>query len=445
MRRLALGVLVSIGVHAVIVVGAVGLSAWRGLSLGRGVELVPITLEEVKELPLGPPPAGAAGEEEGGQQTPAPVRRRARPKAPRTAGTLAMGGPDAGAAPRPDGGAPARAVAAQGSAGPRKGDLRGYGPEGSRLTALLRLDRLRAAPEARATIAAVDEILRLLPDRRRLLDGTGLDLYRDFDALLIATPNPFDDTVTFLAARHRLADAELRAALDRAAVAGGRAIDWREEAGRPVGVRRAAEGDRDDRLFVLPEPGLAVIAPPAYARLLLGPTAPAGGDAGAPASRAGWTDLVARIDAEDGAMPEDAVFLLTATNLIRGAGGDTLRPVPGTRGSVDEESAPVRPAIPPLPRVLSLAAGVAPTTFLELTAEFGAAAQAAAWEMEWPAWKAKLLGNPLVLLAGLNPIVSRAELRRDDATVLLRTTATGEETRRVLQMIVNFARSGGAL
>jgi hypothetical protein len=81
-----------------------------------------------------------------------------------------------------------------------RGDVSAYGPEGSRLVAILRVDRLRAGPEARPYIAAVDDLLRLLPDRRRLLDETGLDLYRDFDALLVATPNPMDDTATFLAA-----------------------------------------------------------------------------------------------------------------------------------------------------------------------------------------------------------------------------------------------------
>ena len=40
--------------------------------------------------------------------------------------------------------------------------------------------------------AALDGLLMHLPDRRDLLDGTDIDLYRDVDALLIATPNPLD-------------------------------------------------------------------------------------------------------------------------------------------------------------------------------------------------------------------------------------------------------------
>jgi hypothetical protein len=426
MRRVVLALCASLVIHSAAVVAAFGVAVLRGLPLGRKVELVPITLQEVKDLPLGPPPTKPRAE------TAVVVPRRQARIVTRKDGTLPMGrdggaGPDA--LPTPD------ARPAPGDAAPVKepkpGDLRAYGPEGSRLTALLRLDRLRASPEGRGYIGPVDEILRLLPDRRRLLEGTGIDLYRDFDALLIATPNPFDDTVTFLAARHHLGDDKMRAALDRGATAAGRPITWREEAGRPVGVRaRAREDelarpDRDDRLFVLPQSGLAIIAPPAYAKLLLDRAAPR--DGGAPPPRRDWADLVGRIDAEDGAMPEDAVFMMTATNLLRAAGGGDALPsgVPAA-----------------LPKVITMVAGTTPTSFLELTADFAELSQARAWEAEFPTWKQKLLGNPLVLLAGLNPIISRADIHREEKQVFLRTTATPEETRRILQMIVNFARGG---
>ena len=49
---------------------------------------------------------------------------------------------------------------------------------------LLRLDRMRGTDYA----APVDDLLMHLPDCRALLQGTGLELFTDFDALLIATP-----------------------------------------------------------------------------------------------------------------------------------------------------------------------------------------------------------------------------------------------------------------
>jgi len=154
--------------------------------------------------------------------------------------------------------------------------LRSNGPDGSRLIALLRLDRLRDSPDSENTIAAVDRLLVLLPDRHRLIDGTGLDLYRDFDSLLIATPNPTDDSVTFLATRHHLTDAALKVGLDRAAKAMQRPIAWKTIAGRPVGIRQQSKSAvpvklaRDDRILVLPQPNLALMATPPYAALLLG-------------------------------------------------------------------------------------------------------------------------------------------------------------------------------
>lgn len=419
MRRVTLALGISFAVHVAIVLASFAVAAWRGFSLAPKIDVVPITIESIKELPLGPPPSAA----------PPPAVVQPRPKAVHRGGTVATGRADAGAPDArpetPDVRPPDVRIA-------KPGDLSASGPDGSRLTALLRLDRLRAAPEARTYISSVDEILRLLPDRRRLLDGTGLDMYRDFDSLVIATPNPFDDTVTFLAVRHHVTDERLREGLSRSAEAHGRPIAWHDEGGRPVGIRgrsdfanSAARADRDDRIFVLPAPGIAVIAPPAYAKLLL-QTAP---PAGTTAPRRDWTELVTRIDAEAGSLPDDAVFMMTATNLLRAAG----------LGRGDARTVPAgAPAA--LPKVLSVIAGASPVSFVQVVADFETAADAAAWEKEWPVWKQKLLGNPLLLLTGLSPILVRIETERDGRKLSLRTTASPEETRRVLQLIVTLSQ-----
>ncbi len=56
-----------------------------------------------------------------------------------------------------------------------------------------------------------------LPDGRDFVIGTGLDLFMDFEALLVATPNPLDPSVTFLAVRHHLDDAKAARGAERAA------------------------------------------------------------------------------------------------------------------------------------------------------------------------------------------------------------------------------------
>ncbi len=453
--------LYALGVSLALHVSATGVvlmtSVWQGWRLARNVdiELVTSKVPEVKELPLGPPPPPKAS---------GPARRRARPR-PRPAGDgVHLAVQDAGADAAPDGGAPSDGGAPDAgppspgrpdASGPRPRDLRDYGPEGSRLTALLRLDRLRASPQAAATIAVVDQLLRRLPDRRRLIDGTGLDLYRDFEALLIATPNPLDDAVTFLAARHRLSDADLMAALAKGAEAAGRPLVWSTEGGRPVGVRspRRAQGtdagvrvERDDRLLILPQPGLAIIAPPAYAALLLpdraarppgaGPV-DAGAVAGAPPALTAeerWRSLVARIDAEDSALPDGAVLMMTASNLL-GSGG---RRRPG-RAAAPEIAAPGGLTLPPFATVV---VGTAPRPFLEATGEFARTSDAIAWAERWPGLKQTLLGSPLLLLSGFSAIVARTEATREDAAFMLRTTASQEEMRRVLATIANLMGSG---
>jgi hypothetical protein len=462
MRRSLLALTVSLAVHLAVLAGAVAFGLWHTFSLVPSVRMQAISVDVVKDLPFGARPSNQPGPGSVPHVVAAKPRHRV---AVAHEGVAIPSSPDAGAAPaNPD------AMAAKGSDGGgvdggrrRPGDLRENGPEGSRLLALLRLDRLRASPDHDATIASVDQLLKLLPDRHRLIDDTGFDLYRDFDSLLIATPNPADDAVTFLAARHRLTDAALKAGLDRGAKAARKLIEWRPVDGRPVGIRRPAQSpsaptaalDRDDRILALPEPSLAIIAPPAYAALLLGSAAPArpdsspdagvAGESGAnpshkPAGRTSWRDLVARLDAEDSAMPEDAAFMMTATHLLF-PGGASGYVVPSTRGASDDTPPrPVGNAAGPVPETITLVVG-AEAPFIEIIAEFNSAADADQWERDLPTWKHKLLANPLVLLSGFSALVGRAQPSRDGNTLQVRADTTADELRRLLTLATTLARA----
>jgi hypothetical protein len=423
-RRLRLGLALSIVAHVLVVGALVGWGWLRGAGPSR-ID-VDITGMELKELPLGAPSPGAA---------PRP-RPRPRPSAPASAskqGTLATREAHAKARSGEDD--------ATDDAGPGPTDLGQLGPAGSRFTMLLRPDRLKDTPYA----APVDALLMHMPDRRDLLEGTGLSFYDDFEALLVATPNPLDYTVTFLAARHHVGDAALRAAVDRGARATGRVVAWRSEGGRPWGERRARAGatppvTRDARLIVLPAPGLVVVTPPAYRALLLAPARPAAArpDGGASAATDGgafgaaadagareagpgpsWAALLRRIDAETGLLPANAVAMASAVDLFQRRGNEPLVFL-----GVELE----------LPRALSVVLGVEPEPFLEITATFPSEAQAQRWEATWPVLKSKLRTNPYVVLGGLSPLVARLTSTRDGSAVLLRLTATEEETVRLLQV-----------
>lgn len=433
MRRTAVAFLASLGLHAALLAGAVWAAAGRAIV--PNIRVVPFTLTEVRELPLRTPPRARKPRAKADVARASRSVKRADP----------VKAPEARDPERPAG--PAGPASPEAAEARRRGDVSAYGPEGSSLVAILRVDRLRAGPAARPYVAAVDDLLRLLPDRQRLLERTGLDLYRDFDALLVATPNPLDATATFLAARHKVGEAALRAALGRGAKAGGRDIAWRKQRGRWVGVRRSpgSDGapDRDDRLFLLPAPGLLVVASPAYAKLLLDGTAAAAGGATAAGTDAGgggdWSGLVARIDAEDGAIPEDAVFVATATNLLRPG---AIAVTPGARGAGAESVPPLR--APASPRQVSILAGNGAAPFLELRAEFEQEDDARASAAQWPAWKRELLANPLVLFARMDPLLSRTEVERDGRTLVVRTPASSEELLRLLRMMAGFAARGDA-
>ncbi len=417
-RRWSLGLALSVAVHALAVGGLVGWSWLRGAAPSRiDVDITGLRLDELKDLPLGAP-----------AEAPRP-RPRARVRAPDSAekeGTLAT---------RDDHAKP-RAGDDEGDDGPGPTDLGQLGPEGSRFTMLLRLDRLKGTAYA----APVDALLMHMPDRRDLLEGTGLSFYDDFEALLVATPNPLDYTVTFLAARHHVGDVAMRAAVDRGARATGRVIAWRNEGGRPWGERRARGGatsapTRDARLIVLPAPGLIVVTPPAYRALLLAPARKAaapradGGrgrgrgavDGGAREATPSpsWATLLRRIDAESGLLPENAVAMASAIDLFKRRSDEPLIFL-----GVELE----------LPRALAVVLGLQPEPFLEITATFAGEAEARRWEATWPVLQRKLRTNPYVVLGGLSPLVARLTSTREGSAVRLRLTATEEETVRLLQV-----------
>ncbi|HSZ81941.1 MAG TPA: hypothetical protein VLA14_06655 [Polyangia bacterium] len=415
LRRWSLGVALSVAVHVAALVGVVAWSWFRGVGPSAiDIDVTGMHMQELEDLPLGAPPTGA-------QPTRARPRAHASPAQADKGGTLATR-----AEPTPPR-AGADDAADDEASGPGPTDLRQLGPEGSRFTMLLRVDRLKNTPFAEP----VDALLMRMPDRRDLLEGTGLSFYDDFEALLIATPNPLDYTATFLAARHHLGDVAMRSAIDRGARATNRVVAWRAQDGRPWGERHARgpasalPGARDERIIVLPAPGLVVVTPPAYRALLRAPARAAaadGGldagdvDGGAPAPS--WAALLRRIDDETGLLPADAVAMASAVDLFKRAPG---APPPALLG-VELE----------VPRALTVVMGVAPEPYFEITAAFADEAAARRCEESWPTLQRRLRTNPYLVLGGLSSLAARITATREGGTVRLRLTSSTDEAVRVL-------------
>ena len=419
-RRWSLALGLSVLVHLALIAMGLGLGS-RPFTGPVDIELTGIQGSELKDLPLGGPAAGHG---------PGHAPRRAHHRAPPAAeGTLA--GP-ADAREQPGKASP---IEDQDGPAPTS-DLAAYGPKGSRLTVLLRLDRLRGTD----FVAPVDALLARLPDRRDLMEGTDLDLFQSFDALLIATPHPLDPSVTFLAARHHLDDGGLRAALSRGAKATDRVIAWRSEGGRPVGERHPRRGlpagtppSRDDRIIVLAAPGLAIVTPPSYRGLLMAPHLPAGQagaapDGGADGGASGaidWASMLWRIGAEEGLMPPDGALMVSAVDIFKAANGAGGLP-------------PVLYGME-VPSAVSAVVGFDDdNVFLDVNGEFPTDGPAQHWETEWPTLQHKLSSNPLVLLGGFSPLLSHATLTRDGHAVHVHLSATHEETLRLLALALHM-------
>jgi hypothetical protein len=320
-------------------------------------------------------------------------------------------------------------------------DLGAYAPQGSRLTMLMRLDRLRGTDYA----APVAEMLMRLPDGRDFVTGTGLDLFTDLEALLVATPNPLDASVTFLAVRHHLDDAKVRAALTRGAKASDTTLTWRTQDGRPIAERHPLEARRrwrDDRLIMLAAPGLTVVTPRAYRALLLAPAAPpdggvaegtgpdggasgvSAGAASASAMKGGWATLLTRIDAEEGLMPPDGAVMVNAVDMFR------------SRAAAPGEAPELYGM--PIPAAINAVIGIADAPSLDVTAEFKTDAPAKQWEAQWPTVQRKLRTHPLLVLSGFSTLVTRAQLEREGRSVRLHLAVSHDETLRLLMMASHF-------
>ncbi|MCA9692171.1 MAG: hypothetical protein KC636_21395, partial [Myxococcales bacterium] len=133
--------------------------------------------------------------------------------------------------------------------GEKRSNVEKLGPPGSHYFVLIaprKVAKLKFATQ-------VVDIMSALPDFIFIIDGAGFDVLRDFDYILLTSPNLAVVSFTFVTVQYRLPQSEVQAGLDRAAAAQGLVINWEEQGGRLVGdpVPKDPEvRDRDTRVFV---------------------------------------------------------------------------------------------------------------------------------------------------------------------------------------------------
>jgi hypothetical protein len=240
-------------------------------------------------------------------ETRGPGKKLASRAAPRDAGVPADASVDAAA---PDGGSP--------TVGPALADL---APGDAALVLALRMDRIRGSPYEHS----VRRLLEVFYDHKTLLWSSGLDPVRDFEAMLIATPNPYRVTRTFLVARHNLPLRRIRRALNQATRFKNKRMRWRRSGPVLRGeIPSPPKLPHDPRVVLLRE-RLVMLTDPQHIPLLstdllsAAPRPGAGGsaDAGAQRTGKGWLDSMDRLDSAGGGTKEGPGLLLMAINIPR--------------------------------------------------------------------------------------------------------------------------------
>lgn len=295
-------------------------------------------------------------------------------------------------------------------------DLRNYGPGNARMTALVRLDRLRGT----AIESHANTLIRAIPDYRILLDGTNFDAINELDALFMASADPTHLHETFLAVRHGFETEELQTLLDNRFAD---PVKWELDGERPIRPLVPDTGRyRDPRRLLLASPGLALVGKPEWFEELIGPVDPdsdlgrelADSEEGPTAFQ--LIDGLAKI--EEVADREDMVILISAYGLIFFA-----------------------PGVGRLPRFeavrLSLTNPANPKLTIDL--RFATSALARDFARDCPRMQRQIIGGiPLARALGIASLVERLDCSHDDDYVTVTGTYTERELSNALQIAAPF-------
>ncbi|MBC8072077.1 MAG: hypothetical protein IAG13_27400 [Deltaproteobacteria bacterium] len=147
--------------------------------------------------------------------------------------------------------------------GKRHSEAAALGPTNSTFYGLLVPKKIRKLSFADKAL----DIMAPLPDFAYLVGGGGFDALRDFDHIVIASPDIRDVRQTFLAVDYKIPRAEVQRAIERAAARNDESVEWIEEngivRGNPTPLD-ASERDLDPRFFMLLEDGIAVYIRPEF-------------------------------------------------------------------------------------------------------------------------------------------------------------------------------------
>jgi hypothetical protein len=254
------------------------------------------------------------------------------------------------------------------------------------------------------------DIMAPLPDFEMLIDKGRFDALRDFDHIVIASPNIQDWTQTFLAVDYRISREEVQRAIERAAAADGQVVEWVEDGGPLRGNPRPKDPEADDpdnRWFVFLEGKVAIYVREEFLPSIL--AGPAGDDR---KTAGNFVANLAKLRRSADRQPEagmQLVFKGIRRSLRKGikVGG---KPLPFK-----------------IPDELEISASAAEEPELVIRFEFETAADARTFG-EW--WESEVLLDALDFGTKLvaAPIYRQLAVERDGVRVALRGQLTTDQT-----------------
>lgn len=290
------------------------------------------------------------------------------------------------------------------------------GPGSSNFFMLLSAKKVSGLPFADAIV----EIMSPLPDFDFIVTGGGFHALKDFNYIVIASPNLRDLTQTFLAVEYRLSQAEVQAGLDRAAAAEGLKIDWEVRDGRTMGNPKpiaAPDQDDDPRWFVFLDDDVAV-----YVRDEFLPAITTGPDETKGDTAGNFVANLTKLRTFAAREPRAGLQLV-------------LKDI---RASVKLKKEPPFP----IPNNLELMAEAASSPELVVKSEYLDAVEATQMERQWSEDLPQFIDDKVPFYARfmVRSFYDATELARDDKALNLRADFTKDQAKFILEQIAEQAR-----
>lgn len=290
------------------------------------------------------------------------------------------------------------------------------GPGSSNFFMLLSARKVSSLPFADAIV----EIMAPLPDFEFIITGGGFHALKDFNYIVIASPNLRDLTQTFLAVEYRLPQREVQAGLDRAAAAEGQQIAWEVRDGRLMGNPRpiaAPDEDDDPRWFVFLDDDVAV-----YVREEFLPAITAGPDAAKGNTAGNFVANLTKLRSFAAREPRAGLQLV-------------LKDI---HASVKLKKEPPFP----LPNNLELMAEAATSPELVIKSEYLDDVAAAQMQRQWSEDLPRFIDQQIPFYARfmVRSFYEATELSRDANSLHLRADFTKEQAKFILEQIAEQSR-----